>query len=130
MMTQLRQVLPHPASILRNGTQNKLLVYSHDSIEIVSCQDIVAIRAVSNYSEIMLIEGRIICACKTLKYFEDKLTDRRFIRVHHSWIISVAHLVRIRKDRGYSAELSTGLIVPVARARKPHLLETLDSICI
>lgn len=101
-------------------TQNvsKLAINSQNETVFVSLTEIMRFEAYGNYSRVLLKDGSQIIASKTLKDYEQILTEDSFFRVHHSHIINIQYLKKyIRKD-GISVLMQDGLSIPVATRRK------------
>ena len=60
---------------------------------------------------------------KTLKYFEDTLTELGFARIHKSYLVNVNAVVKYNKGKGGSVELKNGKEVLVSASKKKELLD-------
>ena len=61
----------------------------------VSVKDILVIKGVGNYSNIIILGGKRILTCRTLKYFATILAEYQFIRPSKSALInpdSIQHI--------------------------------------
>ena len=56
---------------------------------IIKLKDVCYLNSDSNYTNIKLTDGREILSTKSLKYFEELLTENSFMRVHRSFIVCV-----------------------------------------
>ncbi len=104
------------------SVEGKITVGTQDGFEVLDTQDILYCKADDNYTEILLIDGKKI-ASKTLKHFEDALSEYGFARVHKSFLVNVNHIRKYKKGKGGSVVLSDGTEVIVAPARKKELLD-------
>ena len=59
---------------------------------------------------------------KTLKYFEDALSESGFVRIHKSYLVNVNEIVKYVKGKGGSVILSNGQQVMVSASKKVALL--------
>ena len=59
---------------------------------------------------------------KTLKYFEDLLSDNGFARVHKSYLVNVNAIVSYKKGKGGHVILESGKQIMVSPSRKKGLL--------
>ena len=127
MSTMNEQIL----NLIRNQNTNqprkKIALPTSKGISIHEINSILRIQAEGNYSGIYLDSGKRIIVAKTLKEFEDMLTDMGFIRIHHSHIINMDHLDSyISKDGGYVV-MRNKESLPVSKRKKPGLLKALGS---
>ena len=103
------------------AVSGKITIPQLDGFQVLEVADILYCQADDNYTEIYLKSGKILVS-KTLKYFEETLREHAFSRVHKSYLVNVAEIVRYRKGKGGSVVLSSGKEVAVAPSRKKQLL--------
>lgn len=75
-----------------------------------------------NYTKIYLENGQKLVS-KTLKYFEELLHPQGFARIHKSYLVNVNKIVRYRKGKGGSVEISSGKELAVSSSKKAALLD-------
>lgn len=100
----------------------KITIPQLDGFEIINTSDILYCKADNNYTEIYLNNNKKKLVSKTLKYFEDALTDTSFARVHKSYLINVNEVVKYVKGKGGSLVLSNGKQIIVSASKKSKLL--------
>ena len=72
------------------------------------------------------MEGEKIIVSKTLKEYEEMLTECGFYRVHKSYLINLVHIKRFdRQDGGYIV-LTNDLKIPVASRKREEMLGLLE----
>ncbi len=97
----------------------------------VAVQEIAAISARDNYSEVQLADGAKVFLRKSLKAWEDTLPASHFMRVHRTQIVNLAHVVRYDRDGEEHTLLQVeGVAEPIAasRYRWNELRERLSTI--
>lgn len=99
----------------------KITIPLQNGFEVLQLEDILYCQADDNYTQIHLKVGKRLVS-KTLKYFEDLLTDNGFARVHKSYLVNVNEITEYRKGKGGSVVLSSGKEVMVSPSRKKELL--------
>lgn len=99
----------------------KITIPQLNGFQVLEVADILYCQADDNYTEIHLRDSKLLVS-KTLKYFEETLRDFAFARVHKSYLVNVAEIVRYQKGKGGSVELSSGKEIAVAPSRKKQLL--------
>jgi len=113
-----------PAPVLAGGepraatrTMERYLIRAGEAFRPVEVREIVSITGAQDYSEVATAAGRHLVRL-SLAEFEARLDPARFIRVHRSTIIHLAHLERAELAGGgrMLAHMSNGEAVPVSRA--------------
>ena len=77
-----------------------------------------------NYCYFYLRDGRRLVSAKTLKYYNDLLSDGEFIRVHKSYLLNFRCIQQILVD-SQEIRLQNGLVVPIARRQFRQVLKTI-----
>jgi two-component system, LytTR family, response regulator len=99
-----------------------------DSIQFVPITDIIQIEASSNYSIFYLKDKTNIMVSKTLKEYEDTLTNSSFTRVNRSTIINLMYVkAYIKRDGGYLL-LQNGNEINISPNRKEDILLKLQLV--
>lgn len=72
----------------------RYLTRTGDELVPVAIDDVVSIRGAQDYAEVTTVDGRSHLVRLSLGEFEARLPSQRFVRVHRSTIINLAHLGR------------------------------------
>ncbi|XZF14108.1 LytR/AlgR family response regulator transcription factor [Chitinophagaceae bacterium MMS25-I14] len=98
------------------GYQHRIVVKDNGLIRIIPAQDIHYIEASDDYVKIVTKEGSYLKK-STLSHIEQSLDPQQFIRVHRSFLIPVAQLVRIEpyEKESHIALLHCGAKVTVSK---------------
>ncbi|MEM6687671.1 MAG: LytTR family DNA-binding domain-containing protein [Bacteroidota bacterium] len=99
----------------------KITIPQQDGFEVLNVADIIYCKADDNYTEIYVNDSKIVVS-KTLKYFEEALSQYPFARVHKSYLVNVNAVVKYRKGKGGSVVLNNGKEVLVSSTKKANLL--------
>ncbi|WP_046755129.1 LytR/AlgR family response regulator transcription factor [Kordia jejudonensis] len=99
----------------------KITIPQQDGFEVLNVADIMYCKADDNYTEIYINNSRIVVS-KTLKYFEEALSQYPFARIHKSYLVNVNAVVKYKKGKGGSVVLSNGKEVMVSATKKANLL--------
>jgi two-component system LytT family response regulator len=82
-------------------------------------EEILYLKAESNYTEINYTDGSKKLLSKTLKVLEDILPSHQFFRIHKSYVVNAAHITDIILSAHESAvKLIGGQMLPVSRDKK------------
>ena len=107
------------------GIEGKLTLPQQDGFQVLNISEILYCKADDNYTEIYL-ENKKILVSKTLKYFEDALSDFPFARIHKSYLVNVNEVVKYRKGKGGSVVISNGKELLVSASKKKDFLSFYD----
>ena len=130
-------------SLLENVKQNenqytKITLPTGTAYEIVLVKDIIRCEANDNYTNVYLAgpptstdsvfqrSGKKYLVSGTLKHYEELLPEKDFVRVHHSHLINMNHMLRFLKEDGGYAVMSDGSKVEVSRRKKDEFLKRLQ----
>ena len=89
----------------------------------VVLNDIKWVEALGDYIKLVTTEGNVVIL-STMKSFEQKLPQDKFLRVHKSYIVN---LEKVEKFNSKSVELD-GRQVPLSRNKKNVLIEALHNV--
>lgn len=100
----------------------KLALPTSDGLIFVKVDEIVFCEADSNYTQIHLMDGRKYLVSRTLKEYEDLLSDQDFFRIHNSYLVNI-NLIKsyVRGDGGYVV-MANGKSLDVSKRKKESFL--------
>jgi two-component system LytT family response regulator len=103
----------------------RIILPTADNLHLVSVEDIVRAEADSNYTIFRLTEGRKIMVSRTIKEYDEMLSQSGMIRVHQSHLVNVLFIDRfVKRDGGY-LQLKDGTTVPVSPLLKKKVLQAI-----
>lgn len=108
---------------IENKQLKKMVLPMLEGFEVVVLKDIIRCEANDNLTDLYLLDGTKRTVCRTLKFYENVLSDYDFIRVHKSHIINVNYVKRYIKGKGGEVMLTNGTEVRVSPTRKQAFLE-------
>lgn len=106
----------------------KIALPLSDKIEFIEISSIVRCEGEGNYTHIFLKTGEKILASKTLKEFDELLTDHNFLRIHQSHLINLNEIKSYIKTDGGYIKMNDGSSVSISRQRKDMVMERLKEI--
>lgn len=106
-----------------NKQQQKVVLPLLEGFEVVPLHDVVRCQADDNFTMFYLTDGSKTMVSRTLKFYEDMLTDYDFIRVHKSHLVNFNHIKRYLKGKGGQVQMNDGSTVDVSPTKKKHLLD-------
>lgn len=107
---------------------SKIVVHVSDGYDIVDINKIMYIEALDSYSKLKLSGNQTYVASRSLKDFEEMLTEKGFYRVHKSYLINVRHMIKIVKGVGASIIMTDGASIPISARKKDVFFEELKGV--
>ncbi len=104
---------------------NKLAVPTSDGLSFLPIEEIIRIQSDRNYTDFHLTQKRKVLVTKSLKEYEILLEEYGFVRIHHSHMININHIVKYVKGEGGYVVMIDGSTVDVSRRKKDDFLEKL-----
>lgn len=97
-------------------------IQSSGEVLFLSQADILYILAEGSYSRVVLQDKRRLTLARKLGDVEKSLPDN-FLRVHHSHLVNLQHVVKFVKNENGCLIMSDGEELPVSKQRRKALME-------
>jgi len=111
----------------KNQTRNRLVLRSHDFLQVVEIDQIVYCQSDAGYTTFYLNDKQQVLVSKTLKEFEDILTGPLFLRPHQSYLINTNYIDGYDRE-GYIHLKNHTQRIPVAVRRKEAVMEFFNQL--
>lgn len=86
----------------RDSPIERIALSIGDGLVFVHTKDIAYCHADSNYTYVVMADGKKNLVAKTLKEIHDTLAGKDFFRVHNSYLVNLNHITKfVRGDGGY-----------------------------
>ena len=106
----------------------RIALSTSDGIHLFEVSDIIRCESQDNYTKFYIKDRKPILIAKTLKEYEDLLSEQGFERIHQSHLINLSYLRSyIKKDGGY-AVMADNSHLPISQRKKGRLQELLRSM--
>jgi two-component system, LytTR family, response regulator len=105
--------------------QQKMAVPTVDGLIFINLKEVVRFEAKSSYTQIIMDNGNVVTATRTIKDYEDILPEALFCRIHNSHIINLFKIQKYNKGRGGYVTLEDGSTIEVASRRRQEFLRRL-----
>jgi two-component system LytT family response regulator len=93
----------------------------------ISVDEIIRCESDANYTRFFLNnDNKSVLVSKTLKDYEDLLTEYGFCRVHNSFMINLKFIKKYIKGEGGIAVMVDGAEVEISRRRKEIFLKSIE----
>ncbi len=104
----------------------KLGLPSIEGLTFINVGEIIRCEADGNCTVFYTTNRKKIMVTKTLKYYDELLSNSNFHRIHGSHLINLKHIVKYKKEGG--VELSDGSEVYVSARKKKAFVEKLNNL--
>jgi two-component system LytT family response regulator len=105
--------------------QQKMAVPTLEGLIFINLKEVVRLEAKNSYTQILLADGEVVTATRTIKDYEDILPESMFCRIHNSHIINLQKIEKYHKGRGGYVTLEDGSTIEVASRRRQEFLRRL-----
>jgi two-component system, LytTR family, response regulator len=106
----------------------RIALSNSDGMHLFEVSDIIRCESEDNYTKFYIKNNKPILISKTLKEYEELLTDHGFVRIHQSHLINLAFLKSyIKKDGGYVV-MADNSNLPISQRKREQLQELLKTL--
>lgn len=106
-----------------SNQKKKIVLPVIDGFEVVEVQEIIRCQANDNFTDFFLVNGSKKLICRTLKHYDEILSELGFMRVHRSHLINMDYVKGYKKGKGGQVTMSDGSMVDVSPTKKDDFLE-------
>lgn len=110
------------------GSIKKISIPTVNGFVFVQVTEILRCQSEINYTTIFLKDKQKMTVAKTLKEFEELLSDYNFFRVHNSHLINLAYIKSYNKGKGGIVTMMDQTDIEVSTRRKDDLMKKLGEI--
>ncbi|MFH0895700.1 MAG: LytTR family DNA-binding domain-containing protein [Bacteroidota bacterium] len=104
---------------------NKICLKTAENVYYVDLHEIIRCQSERNYTRFYLTDNRKHLLSKTMGDFEENLTSRGFLRVHHSHIINILHIRLFNRMQEHFV-MSDGSNIPISSKLRNTILKFLE----
>lgn len=101
----------------------RLAVSVKEGVFLFEPKEIICMEGLSNYTRFSFTSQKPLLAAKTLKEYDEILSDHNFIRVHKSFLVNKDHIRRMDNDG--QLWLTNNISVPISRRKKEEVTRLL-----
>ena len=106
----------------------RIALSTSDGIHLFEISDIIRCESEDNYTKFYIKNNKPILISKTLKEYEEMLTEHGFERIHQSHLINLSYLKSyIKKDGGYVV-MADNSNLPISQRKKERMQEVLKNL--
>lgn len=100
----------------------RIVLKTTENIYVIYLRDVIRCQSEKNYTYFYFTNRERIIVSKTLKEFEEILTEFNFMRIHRSHLINLKYIDRYEKSDGGFIIMTDGSKVEVSHRKKEYLL--------
>ncbi|MGC4234026.1 MAG: LytTR family DNA-binding domain-containing protein [Niabella sp.] len=126
--SHLRALLENVEQLKQYTPPKKIVVPTISGFELLPVIDILRCQSNVNYTSIFMQGGQKLVVAKTLKEFEEMLSEYNFLRVHASHLVNLAYVKSYQKGKGGAVILTDGTEIEVSKARKEDLIRYFNQL--
>lgn len=104
------------------GNIKKLVIQNVHGFRVLSLHEIIYLKGEVNYTRFILDKGEKLMTSKTLKEYENLLTNYGFYRIHQSYLINLRYVKEYLKGEGGEVIMTNGDQLDVSRRRKAQFV--------
>lgn len=109
------------------GKPAKIALPMADETQFIEIDQIIYCMGENNYTYFFLTNNKKLLVSRTLKEYEELLSDHDFFRVHRSYLINLHHVKSLVKKEGGYALMSNNAQVMISRNKKEELVQKLTN---
>lgn len=102
--------------------QHKIVLPLQDGFEVVNIKDIIHCDAHDNFTDFYFVSKQKMMICRTLKFYEELLSESGFMRVHKSHLVNLDHVSKYKRGKGGQLTMSNGSVIDVSPNKKEELM--------
>ncbi len=110
------------------NTSKRICVPVINGLVFLQVNEIVHCKSDVNYTTIFLKDKQNLMVAKTLKEFEELLSDYNFFRIHNSHLVNLAFIKSYNKGKGGYVTLIDGSELEVSTRRKEEFMKRLAEL--
>ena len=119
-------------NILQNirylNEDKKIALPTQKGFELICIKDIIRCEGDNNYTIFHISGKNKIMVSKTLREYEEMLSDFHFLRVHQSHLVNLRYIKHYDRGDGGWLTLEDNTVIDVARKRKDELIKRLTTL--
>jgi two-component system, LytTR family, response regulator len=121
--------LQHLEKLLNKHSENgdnKIGIGMQDKIVFINVKDIVYCEASGSYTNVYLHDGEKMVASRLLGDFESQLSEYKFFRIHHHYLINLNRVKEFQKHDGGYVIMENGKELEVSQRKRKDFLEAIQ----
>lgn len=111
-----------------NKVHKSIVLATADNVSVYPINEIIRCQSDRNYTTFYFINNQKLLVSKTLKDFDDLLSESGFERIHNSHLVNLSFVQKYVKSDGGYLIMKDGSTVPVSQRKKDQIMDILSSL--
>lgn len=125
---KVRQICHAPRKTRSIDNEHYLELRVSDGVVYVPFHDIIRLQAEGSYTIVHLANSEKHYLSNHIGYYETRLNNQYFFRVHKSHLVNLKHVKKILRSDGYYVQMTDGSKAEVSRRQKNEFLLALKDV--
>ncbi len=108
--------------------ENKIVLPTQEGYDFAKIKDIIYCASDANYTIIKMLDGSKRIISRTLKEYDEILSQHNFFRIHQSYLINLNHIEKYIRTQQAQIEMCNGDVLQVSRSKKEEFLKRLKNL--
>lgn len=108
-----------------NNLESRLVLHTLEFLQVLQLKEIIYCQSEGSYTTFFLSEGRKIMVSKPLKYYDELLPEKWFLRPHQSYLVNITFVDKFLKSGILLLKDQTE--IPVSSRRKEYLMQQINN---
>ena len=121
---KLYENLAYNINLPESSSQYRLALTTIGGTFFYYCNEIIRCEAVGNYTRFVLKNEKPLLTSRTLKEYDDLLTEQNFLRVHRAHLVNSDYISSFSKE--HEIKMRDGSVVPVSRRKWDYIKQKLS----
>ncbi len=104
----------------------KLALPTGSGIRMVAPAEVICCTGINNYTQFFITDNTCITVSRTIKEFEELLSDHGFIRTHKSHLVNTSFIRQVKNEN--MLLLQNGHTIEISRRKRPYVIEALKRL--
>jgi two-component system LytT family response regulator len=111
--------------VSKKNVHRRIAIPTTNGLQFIKVDDIIYLEASVNYTHLYLTGKNKYTVSRTLKDFEDILSEETFLRIHNSFIINKNYVEKYIRGEGGQVVMSNGVVLDVSKRKKAEFLKAI-----
>lgn len=103
--------------------KHQIVITTSKKAMVLDLDDIEFLQSKHCYTEFFTSKQEHIMSSKPIKYYEELLADKHFIRIHNQYLVNKRHIKEILSGTPIKVVLTSGIVIPVTKFKKNELIK-------
>ena len=123
---QQLSILKSQSLNIDGNLESRIVLHTLEFLQVLQLKEIVYCQSEGGYTNFFLTEGRKIMISKPLKFYDELLPEKWFLRPHQSYLVNVLFVDKFLKSGTIILKDKTE--IPVSSRRKDYIIQHINHI--